>query len=243
MSEQDLIDQITTSAHRTDHHQLDPTTLIAAGRKRVRRRRAAAVTAAAGLVTLSAVAAISVGNLRTSAPQVAGPPLQVERSIDPGFNGMTKVRYLDEPMRTHLGLPVVDQTYGPAPDIGIGVNTYTLTVRATDGTTASLRLTRPISSPQNPAPDSPDVCAMRGVPSEVSDCQVMAVGSQSVRIGQRGDRAFFASTLRPDGTLILALFDRDGSTPFEGSKPMLFGPVDQQAVTALVTDPKVPSLK
>lgn len=235
MSDQDLIDQITTSAHRTDHLYLDPAALITTGRRRLHRRRAAA--AASAIVTLAAAVAVTLTGVRSTAepPPVAATPS--------GPDLISFQQVIPEPvstvMRYHLGLPRQDKNVRALEWSSAEISTK---LSSTDGTVAILVVTRRTTG--GPQSQSPDVCRISGEFSAFTTCSLTTVSGRQVRIGERADRAFFASTTRADGSLVMALLDKDANAPMTGVRPSLFYyDLNVTDLVELVTDPQVPSVK
>ncbi|MGC4938233.1 hypothetical protein [Kribbella sp. DT2] len=234
MSDQDLIDRLTESAHRADRIQLDPETLITAGRRRVRHRRVT-LAASAGLM-LAAVVAVTLTGLRLTTagdqPPVAGHQPDVVRTKDPVLLPHGSLGVLSAVMRKHIG-PSENQhdtVVYSASDTGIKS-------AAGDGTVAILSVTV-----QRPLAPVPAVCGIAGELSTFTTCSLITVGGQQVRVGQRHGRAYFAGTSRSDGTIVLAQLDKDSSAPHTGAG-LFFSDVDLNTLVALVTDPEVPTIK
>ena len=238
MSDQDLIDRLATSAHRADGIQLNPADLITAGRRRIHRRRVTA--AASAVLTLAAVVGVALTGIRSTAegqPDVAGSPPTVEQRLptDPLGIALTDISPLSVVVRKHLGLaePKTAATVFSAYSRSVKVS-------ATDGTVAVVRVVHPHPNAPGEA-ESPDVCRISGELSTFTSCSIATVGGRQVRTGQRDDRAYFASTTRADGSLVLALLDKDAAAPRTGVEPALFSAgLTVSDLVALVTDPDVP---
>jgi hypothetical protein len=237
MSDQDLIDKITTSAHRAHEIQLNPEALITAGRRRVRRRRFAVATvslAVAGAAVLTGVQAMSI----VRQPPVAGPGPSGATFRLPEFTGDP-----DRPetlqLKNHLnhGRGIYSEVSPNQPD------SFTVVFALPEhGGLAVLRtstladqLSRASSTGNS---DSADVCAIAGYLSSFSSCGVADVNGQQVRVGQRSDQAYFAGVRRPNGTLVLLQVDLTDNAIAVGGQPIV---VQLQDLVALVTDPQFPA--
>ncbi|GAB2609971.1 hypothetical protein [Kribbella endophytica] len=236
MSDQDLIDKITTSAHRTDHIELNPETLITAGRRRIRRRRLT-VAASAGLLLTAAVAATFTDIRATFGghqSEVATDRPSVVQTVDPRKLENRAIPALTAVMNKYFGLTNGSMSSGPS--------ALTMTVASSDGTAAVVRVAKLRAVLGGGEPDSPDVCRIRGQLTEFTTCSVIVWSGQQVRVGHRDDRAYFASALRADGTLVMAQLDKDANAPSDGPELVFMHRIEQAELVALVTDPTVPSL-
>jgi hypothetical protein len=241
MSDQDLIDRLATSAHRVDGIHLNPADLITAGRRRIHRRR---VTAAASTVlTLAVAVAVTLTGIRTTAegqPEVAGSPPAVQqgRLIDPTVIALPELSQLSVVVRKHLG------PAEPKPGTMVfSASSRSIKLSATDGTVAVLRVVDPRTNLPGEL-ESPDVCRIAGELSTFTRCSLTTIGGRQLRTGQRDDRAYFASTTRADGSLVLGLLDKDANAPRIGVKPALFfADLTVSDLVALVTDPDVPKIR
>jgi hypothetical protein len=236
MSDQDLIDQITTSAHRTDHIELNPTVLITAGRRRIRRRRFA--TAALSLAVVGAAVLTGV-HMTAGAEQ---PPVAASPSVSVTLDGDPIQTYYALVLR-HLGaagtgLARVEAT--------MNRTSYTLTAALPQrGGLAILRVTGPTTR-ATPGLDptrqvtvfvDPDPCTIEGHPITLGKCTVVEANGQSVRVAQRDERAYFAGLLRTDGVDVQLQVDKDANTISVGGTVEDIG-LDN--LIALVTDPSLP---
>lgn len=234
MSDQDLIDKITTSAHRTDQIQLNPEALITAGRRRIRRRRFA--TAA---MSLAVVSAAVVTGIHTTAgaeqPPVAASP-SVSLDGDPIQTYYTLIlRHLGA---AGTGLTRIEST--------MNRTSYTLTANLPQrGGLAILRVSGPTTkakpgankTSQVPVLVDPDPCTIEGHPITLGKCTVLEANGQSVRVAQRDERAYFAGLLRTDGVDVQLQVDKDATTISVGGTVKDIGLDD---LISLVTDPSLP---
>ncbi|GAA1523421.1 hypothetical protein [Kribbella lupini] len=241
MSDQDLIDRLATSAHRADAIQLNPADLITAGRRRIHRRRVTA--AASAILTLAAAVAVTLTGIRTTAegqPEVAGNSPAVQQTLldDPLTITLPEFSQLSVVMRKHLG------PAEPRPGAMVfSASSRSIKVSATDGTVAVLRVVDPRTNRPGEV-ESPDVCRIAGELSTFTSCSITTFGGHQLRTGQRDDRAYFASTTRADGSLVMALLDKDANAPRIGVQPALFfADLTVSDLAALVTDPDVPKVR
>jgi hypothetical protein len=157
------------------------------------------------------------------------------QTVDPRDLGNQAIPALTAVLNKYFGL-----TSG---SMGTGPSALTMTVSSSDGAAAVVRVAKIRVMQTSGESDSPEVCGIRGQLTEFTSCSVIVWSGQQVRVGHREDRAYFASALRPDGTLVMAQLDKDANAPSNGSDLVFMRPVGQSELVALVTDPTVPSLK
>jgi hypothetical protein len=225
MSDQDLIDRLAASAHRTDQIQFNPAALITAGRRRIHRRRFAA--AAVSLVMAAAVACTGIQVLTTPHDvPVAEPDSTIEVKLPDNLETMDKTTRYVWMLKAYVD-PRGD--WQPSVRMSGSERAQTQVVTWIGGGTAALRVVLPGTGVPaygwSPV-DDPTRCSMYDEPVKFTSCEVIAKNGQEIRVGRRGDDTVFASAVRPDGMLAMV--------QVVGRK------VEFIRLTSLITDPRLP---
>ncbi len=253
MPDQDLIDRLADSAHRTDHIQLDPAQLITGGRRRIRRRRLTAATVSLAVVGAAVLTGVHATAGASQAPVAGAPPSSVTNLVQLPVDAPVLNAYRAS-LQYHLSARGTGLTFTTIEQGGQSLTLTTSLPRP--GGVAVLRVIRPVGSATPSAgstktADDPDTCSILGHPIALGTCSTVNANNQLVRVAQRDERAYFAGVRRADGVLLLLQVDKDVQdyqiTSYGFDKPSkdlpLDGPPKHVALAdliALVTDPKLP---